>query len=248
MATKHKPKRNWGWVGGSSFPYLTDEHFQKIANVLHVSKITKKSRSQLQEAIREYFSNKDFMSETPKPGEVKAALLEIRDKAKALKDCIEQLDAISMQKLALKSVFPTAEIYDLRNGESDIHKVYLAAEEALGRLEKDKGGRQFANLALKCFIRDLFPVYVGLTGKKPGVPYKRTKYDAVYDKKIKQYINPETKEVLDMKTVEKLYDKETILPEGPFLRFADCILGIINCPIPKSTLFSAIKSTIKKTS
>ena len=173
MSTKQKPK--WPWTFGSSFPYLKDENFQKIANVLHVSKskITKEIRSQIQDAIREYASNKNFL-EGPSETQVKSKLSLVRDKTKDLLDCLNLLDDITMQKLASTKAFPKAEIYDPTTIKT-IDKIHLAAKEALEKLNRVKKGRRKTKTALVGFVIDLKPIFEEITSLKASItnnPYK----------------------------------------------------------------------------
>lgn len=117
MPRRHKPKWGWNESGFYSFRYLSDEDYQQIAKVLGIPKIPKEIRSELQNAIRDYFLDKDYITEIPRPGEVKAALLVLQrkakkvincpkehersQKAKELMDCLKNLDNKTQQLLWL---------------------------------------------------------------------------------------------------------------------------------------------------
>lgn len=166
MPAEQKPK--WPWTFGSSFPYLKDEDFKKIATVLHVSKskITKEIRSQIQDAIRGYASNKNFF-DGPSEKQVKSALSLVRDRAKDLLDCLNRIDDITMQRLASTKAFPKAEIYE-PNTIKTINKIHLAAKEALEGF-KVKKGRRKTKTALVGFVIDLKPIFKEITGLKASI-------------------------------------------------------------------------------
>lgn len=189
MPKKHKPK--WGWRDNEPyrFHYFSDEDSKEIAKVLDVLEISKAVRSQLQNITRNYFINRQFIPGRPRLAEVIAAVQVIHDQSKALKNSLERLDSVT--KNLLLSSNPNLEFFDLPDGQSDIHKIFSAAEEVLKTLsqEKDKGGRPATKDALQLLIIGLKGIFEETTGSKASItfdPYKDKEeyqgffYDFVY--------------------------------------------------------------------
>lgn len=113
MPTKHKPRR--GWKSSDSlkpFPF-TETDLKKIADVLRIETpwpacplLSQEIRQQLVEATHKYLISKKIIDDAPRPSEVKAALEEVHKRAKALTDCLQQLDSISRDKLMLAGIIP----------------------------------------------------------------------------------------------------------------------------------------------
>lgn len=176
MSKKHKPKRGWEPSGFYSFPYLSEENFAHIAEVLHAPEIPEDLRSQLQDAVRDYLSDKNYLGDIPRSAEVRAALVEVRDKAHALDECLKELDDVSLYALertkAYTNVRPKDTVEDHRQ---HIRRVFSAAKEALEVLGQDKGGRPKQKAALRNFIGDLKVVFEQVTGSKATVTWNEHK-------------------------------------------------------------------------
>jgi hypothetical protein len=182
---------------------LSEEDFQKLADVLRVPEITPQARSQLYDAIRNYHANAALIPQIPREAEVKAALVLVRDRTKELIDCLENLDDKSQQFLSeagyrvgglwdknknvqalieqiTKEVLNKWGAKDKDENEDlfrkpDIYKLLSAAEKAVEMVKKDKGGRPKEKAALRQFIDDLIPIFEEITKRKATIYWDPSK-------------------------------------------------------------------------
>jgi hypothetical protein len=239
-----KPKPRWGFKSvAEKIPIPKEKEEEIVKSINKKTGITLKINlaNRLTESASEYLSTKEVIDNLPHLSEVRPALKKVRDCASELVKVLEQLDPISRTKLIAQSDWVDIEGTILKS-----QYIYYASEDALKNLPIDKRGPR-PRLTLQFFIKELIEIYKLQTGKKKvGMPYKRKKYSVLYDEKTKKDIDPETKVILDEETAEKLWDEETILPDGPSFRFVSSVLEIIDTSITKATIFSAMKPTPKK--
>lgn len=253
-----RPKPKWGWESGGPLPFkpFKEDDFQKIADALKVSALSEELRSQLVEATQKYFMHRNSLNERPRRAELNAGLEDIYKKAKALTDCLKQLDGATREKMMIAYTAPAKEMLSneeierdeeiereeqigreeeierenkhweeamrtqsvtpsstlttsefltmIKRCKSDAYKISWSAKRARSNLKNlplDKGGPR-PNLALKSYIGELAEIYEQATGKKAGIPYKKSKDTVIYVTKTKKDIKV-TKQVMDEKSVRR---------------------------------------------
>jgi hypothetical protein len=90
-------------------------------------------------------------------------------------NCLEALDAYSLEVLASTSVFPGKAIYNLVDGQSDCFRIHLASIEALEKFKEIKRGPQIKKGALRNFIVRLKVIFEKVRKTQPSItwePYK----------------------------------------------------------------------------
>jgi hypothetical protein len=173
MVRKQKPQWGKGWGGPYAFPYLKDEDYQALEEVLG-SKIDKEIRSRMQGMVRDFTSDKHSFKDRPRLAQVRAALVRVRDQPEPYPDILDKLDSKSSYELELR----------LGNASEpkSVDEVRLAAENALEDLKIDRGGRPRERAALRAFIRDLIIVFQKITGREAGITWHehREKYEGTF--------------------------------------------------------------------
>ena len=181
MARKQTPQWGKGRGGFYSFPYLKDEDFQKLEEVLG-SKIDKGIRSRMQGMVRDFASNKHFSEDRPRLAQVRAALKSVRDQPESYSDISEKLDAESAYELERR----------LENASEpkSVDEIRLAAENALEDLKIDRGGRPKKKAALRALINDLKVVFKEITGRESGITWHayREKYEGSFFDFISKFL------------------------------------------------------------
>jgi hypothetical protein len=182
MARKQTPQWKKGWGGFYTFPYLKDEDFQELEEVLG-SKIDKEIRSRLQGMVRDFASDKHFFEDRPRLAQVRAALKSVRDKPESYHDISENLDAESAYELERR----------LGNASEpkNVDEIKMAAEDALEDLNIDKGGRPKKKAALRTLIIDLSVVFKEITGRNAGITWHqyRERYEGLFYDFISKFLD-----------------------------------------------------------
>ena len=146
--------------------------------MLGVTKLSKRVCEHLQVAVNDYTAEKNFRPDTPRPGEVKAALEEIQEKSKALISCLDTVDSMSLQRLqvaALKTKAIGDLLFDPRvhdtQGLAIVQQIHAAAKEALIGLKPDKGGPRRRKGPLLSLVMDLSQIFKKVTGSRAAITW-----------------------------------------------------------------------------
>lgn len=183
MSKKRKPRLGWEPSGFYSFPYLSKEDYQSIAETLHIAEMPEDVRSELQEAVREYLADKNHRANIPSKSEVRAALFELNKKVNDLEAHLEQLDGASSDALQSTKVFAAV---DVDNSIvcliSRLHRIGSASLEVLSKLGQDKGGRPKHKVALRGFVSELRGIFEKATGSRATITWHehRNEYGGLF--------------------------------------------------------------------
>jgi hypothetical protein len=165
MKKKIAPRYGWTGSGGYQEDPISEKAFGLLAASINQEAFSPIIKSEIREIARKYRIRKSYLSSRPKLREIKAGLEEIKEKSKALIDCLQKIDKDTLEKLA--SASPNAELFEVLDGDTDAHRIYFAAKEALEILKTDKGGRP-REFGLKDCINELAGLYEKIKGKHAG--------------------------------------------------------------------------------
>jgi hypothetical protein len=165
MKKKIAPRYGWTGSGGYHEDPISEKAFGLLAASINQEAFSPITKSEIREIARKYRIRKSYLSSRPKLREIKAGLEEIKEKSKALIDCLQIIDKDTLEKLAGAS--PNAELFDILDGHTDAHRIYFAAKKALEILKSDKGGRP-REFGLKDCINELAGLFEKIKGKPAG--------------------------------------------------------------------------------
>lgn len=139
---------------------------------MHITEMPEDVRSELQEAVRDFCSDKAYRADIPRKSEIRAALSELRKGVNDLEAYLEQLDGASIDALQSTKAFAAVDVDNLIVSLiSRLHRLGSASSEVLKKLGQDTGGRPTVKAALRGFVSGLKNIFEKATGSRATITW-----------------------------------------------------------------------------